>query len=156
MSQDKISDILHAAPRLHAFRRASLRKLFLLGTVLVLIASTVACSPLGSDDDASADEVPIEEQSPDVIIDQAVARWDETETAHFVLEIDGATYLDNDEKIELSGAEGDLSRPQSVSAVASVAISLVTLDVSLIFIGDDAYMTDFLTGSWGPAPDDFS
>src|SRR5690606_18957738 len=23
-------------------------------------------------------------------------------------------------------------------------------------IGDDAYMTDFLTGSWGPAPDDFS
>ncbi len=114
-----------------------------------------------SDDDepdvtATPTTAAIEDQAPEEIIDRAVARWDETETAHFVLEIDGATYLDDAESIELAGAEGDLSRPQSVEALASVAISLVTLDVSLIFIGDDAYMTDFLTGNWGPAPDDFT
>jgi len=131
-----------------------------LATLLVLaalLATTVACSPLGDDDDDTDDgEVPIEEQAPEQIIERAVARWNETETAHFVLEIDGTTYLDNDEQIELASAEGDLARPQSVEATASIAISLVNLDVSLIFIGDDAYMTDFLTGSWGPAPDDFS
>ncbi|MEZ4573013.1 MAG: LppX_LprAFG lipoprotein [Thermomicrobiales bacterium] len=98
----------------------------------------------------------MEDQDPATIIDRAVEQWDATETAHFVLEIDGATYLDDEEQIELAGAEGDLSRPRSVEALASVAISLVTLDVSLIFIGDEAYMTDFLTGDWGPAPDDFS
>lgn len=132
----------------------------IVATALVLAAlltTAVACNPLGDDDDNPGDgEVPIEQQPVEQIIDRAVARWDETETAHFVLEIDGTTFLDTEEQIQLSSAEGDLARPQSVEATASIAISLVTLDVSLIFIGDDAYMTDFLTGSWGPAPDDFS
>ena len=134
----------------------------LLGLLLMaLFILPVAAACGGDDDDETSStvtptEVPIEEQDPATIIASAVARWDETDTAHFVLTIDGATYLDDDEKIELAGAEGDLSRPQSVEALASVAISLVTLDVSLIFIGDEAYMTDFLTGNWGPAPDDFS
>jgi len=130
----------------------------MLALLLALVVS--ACDVLGDDDDSEPTATPtaesIESQDPNTIIAQAVERWDATETAHFVLEIDGATYLDDGEEIELAGAEGDLSRPQSVEALASVSISLVTLDVSLIFIGDEAYMTDFLTGSWGPAPDDFS
>jgi hypothetical protein len=127
--------------------------------VTFLLAAASACDPFGDDDDdatPTAGAVPIEGQSPEQIIERAVGRWNATESAHFRLEIDGATYLDDDEQIELSEAEGDLARPQSVEATAQVAISLVTLDVSLIFIGDDAYMTDFLTGNWGPAPDDFS
>lgn len=135
-----------------------LPSMVMLAMLLALIVS--ACDVLGDDDDsgptATPTAEPIENQDPAVIIEQAVARWNDTETAHFVLEIDGATYLDDDEQIELAGAEGDLSRPQSVEALASISISLVTLDVSLIFIGDEAYMTDFLTGSWGPAPGDFS
>lgn len=130
--------------------------MFLIGMLLTI--TTAAC--VSGDDEPeptpTATEVPIEGQDPATIISRAVAAWDATDTAHFVLEIDGATYLDDDEQIELAGAEGDLSRPQAVEALASIAISLVTLDVSLIFIGEDAYMTDFLTGDWGPAPDDFS
>jgi hypothetical protein len=128
--------------------------------VALLLVTASACDPFGDDDDddatPTAGAVPIEDQSPEQIIEQAVERWNATESAHFRLEIDGATYLDNDEQIELSEAEGDLARPQSVEATAQIAISLVTLDISLIFIGSDAYMTDFLTGNWGPAPDDFS
>lgn len=134
--------------------------LALILTAILMTSIAAACNPLDEDDDAgptaSPTDVPIEAQDPDTIIDRAVTRWDQTETAHFVLEIDGATYLDDEEQIELAGAEGDLLRPRSVEAVASIAISLVTLDVSLIFIGDEAYMTDFLTGNWGPAPDDFT
>ena len=143
-------------------RRTRLKEIFgLLLMALLIMPVATACGGNDDDDDeatstATPTEVPIEAQDPATIIASAVARWDETDTAHFVLSIDGATYLDDDEQIELAGAEGDLSRPQSVEALASVAISLVTLDVSLIFIGDDAYMTDFLTGNWGPAPDDFS
>jgi hypothetical protein len=37
-----------------------------------------------------------------------------------------------------------------------VAAGFLVVDVGLIFIGDDAYMTDLITGNWGPAPDDFS
>ncbi len=138
-----------------------MNKLLIFAAAAAMLATVIAgCGPFGDDDEPeeapTATAVPIEAQDPAIIIEQAVARWDDTETAHFVLEIDGATYLDNDEQIELAGAEGDLSRPQSVEALASIAISLVTLDVSLIFVGDDAYMTDFLTGNWGPAPDDFS
>ncbi len=136
-------------------------KKFPIALLIALLITPLLASCISGDDDepeatATATAVPIEGQDPATIIERAVTRWDDTESAHFVLEIDGATYLDNDQKIKLAGAEGDLLRPQSVKALASVAISLVTLDVSLIFIGDDAYMTDFLTGDWGPAPDDFS
>lgn len=128
--------------------------------LLLAAATTTACDPFGDDDDEEATPTPsavaIEDQSPEEIIAQAVERWNATESAHFTLEVDGATYLDDEEQIELSEAEGDLARPQSVEATAQIAISLVTIDVSLIFIGEEAYMTDFLTGNWGPAPDDFS
>lgn len=136
-----------------------MNRLIVLLLVSALMAPILASCISGDDEPEitpTPTTVPIEEQDPATIIENAVARWDATETAHFVLEIDGATYLDDAETIELAGAEGDISRPQSVEALASVAISLVTLDVSLIFIGDDAYMTDFLTGDWGPAPDDFT
>jgi hypothetical protein len=136
-----------------------LKNVLVFALLAVLILPGLAACGDDDDDDnssATATEAPIEEQEPEAIIERAVAQWDATDTAHFVLTIDGATYLDDDEQIELAGAEGDLLRPQSVEALASVAISLVTLDVSLIFIGDDAYMTDFLTGDWGPAPDDFT
>ena len=133
----------------------------LLGVLLIgLLAAPLVTACISGDDDPeatpTATTAPIEAEDPATIIARAVTRWDQTDTAHFVLTIDGATYLDDEELIELAGAEGDMSRPQSVEALASVAISLVTLDVSLIFVGDDAYMTDFLTGNWGPAPDDFS
>ena len=132
------------------------RLLQLLLISLLVTSLAAACISDDDDSDATATAVPVEDQDPATIIERAIVRWDATDTAHFVLEIDGATYLDDAEQIELAGAEGDLSRPDSVEATASVAISLVTLDVSLIFIGDEAYMTDFLTGNWGPAPEDFS
>lgn len=118
--------------------------------LLILTLGLAGCDTFGDDDDRA------EDISAEEAIDRAVERWDSTETAHFALEIDGTTYLDNDENIQLSNAEGDLVRPDSVEATAQINVGMVNLDVSLIFIGEEAFMTDFLTGSWGPAPGDFS
>lgn len=118
--------------------------------LLIMTLVLAGCDTFGDDDD-NAEDVSAEEA-----IDRAVERWDTTESAHFELDIEGTTYLDDDENIQLSTAEGDLVRPDSVEATAQINVGMVNLDVSLIFIGDEAFMTDFLTGSWGPAPDDFS
>jgi hypothetical protein len=82
-------------------------------------------------------------------------QWADTDTAHFDLDIDGKTYLDADENIELKSAEGDLKRPDQVSAKADVGVSFASFDVDLIVIGDDAYMTNFLNGDWERAPSNF-
>lgn len=118
--------------------------------LLIMTLVLAGCDAFGDDDD-SAEDISAEEA-----IDRAVERWDTTESAHFELEIEGTTYLDDDENIQLSSAEGDLVRPDSVEATAQINVGMVNLDVSLIFIGEEAFMTDFLTGSWGPAPGDFS
>jgi hypothetical protein len=94
--------------------------------------------------------------SVDEIVDSAATAWDETESAHFSLEIEGDAFLDDDETLALQAATGEGARPDSVEASAQVAAGFLVVDVGLIFIGDDAYMTDLITGNWGPAPDDFS
>ncbi len=128
---------------------------FVVAAIVLALASAVACNPF--DDNGESDAVsstpPAEELSAEEIIELGVTRWNETVTVHFELDVEGSTYLDEDQSIELSSAEGDLERPQSVKATAQVSIGLANFDVSLIFIGDDAYMTDFLTGNWGPAPE---
>lgn len=119
--------------------------------IIVLCASLITACGSGDDDDTAT---PTEDVSQ--ILNDAADRWDATETAHFELEIDGETYLDDAETIQLKGASGDMQRPDSVKAEASISASLLNVDVSLIFIGDEAYMTDLVTGSWIQAPDDFS
>ncbi len=88
-------------------------------------------------------------------LEHLAAQWAETNTVHFELDIDGKTYLDVDENIELKSAEGDLKRPDEASAEARVGISFATFDVDLVVIGDDAYVTNFLNGNWERAPANF-
>ncbi|HEX2280387.1 MAG TPA: LppX_LprAFG lipoprotein, partial [Thermomicrobiales bacterium] len=86
----------------------------------------------------------------------ASARWDETESLHFTLEAEGDTFLDSDRTIRLVSAEGDLARPASVEATARVSVAVTSVNVNLIVIEDDAYMTNLISGDWEEAPDDFS
>jgi hypothetical protein len=109
-------------------------------------------SPPGNyDPDALEPATSPEDQYLQDLADQ----WADTDTAHFDLDIDGKTYLDADENIELKSAEGDLKRPDQVSAKADVGVSFASFDVDLIVIGDDAYMTNFLNGDWERAPSNF-
>jgi hypothetical protein len=82
-------------------------------------------------------------------------QWAETESVHFTLDIDGATYLDANEQIELKGAEGDLARPESAKATATIQGGFIPFDVEIVTIGDDAWVTNFITGDWEAAPAGF-
>lgn len=125
--------------------------------LVALIATTLllatACS-LGEDDDAEAtEEVEVTAES---VLEQAAQRWNETDSLHFQLEADGDSYLDSDRTILLMEAEGDLARPSSVTATARVNVSIATVNVNIIVIGDDTYMTNLVTGNWEEAPSDFN
>jgi len=116
---------------------------------LLLLTFVLAACRDDSDDGGEAPSV-------EEIVDSAVTAWDETESAHFSLEVEGTAYLDSDETIILRSAEGDATRPDAVEADAKISAGFLTVDIGLVFIGDDAYMTDLITGNWGPAPDGFS
>lgn len=121
-------------------------------TILLVAALTPALLVACRNDSDNGDDNPAVEE----VVDSAATAWDETESAHFELAVDGTAYLDSDETLALRAATGDGTRPDSVEASAQVAAGFLVVDIGLIFIGDDAYMTDLITGNWGPAPGDFS
>ena len=89
------------------------------------------------------------------VLSTASARWSSTQSAHFALTIDGKAYLDSSQTLALRDAEGDLARPDSVQARAKIAASLATLDIQIIGIGPDMFITNFISGKWEKAPSDF-
>lgn len=109
-------------------------------------------NPPGGNYDPDIVTVSVEEQ----YIDSAIKRWSRTSSVHFLLEVDGSTYLDVNETIELKEVEGDLKRPDRAKADAEVQISFASFDVGLVVIGDDVYMTNFLSGDWERGPSDFN
>ena len=90
------------------------------------------------------------------ILGRASARIAETETIHFTLDIEGETYIDDGNTIQLLEAEGDLVRPDRVSTEFKIKVAIPTLTIRLIKIGDRAWSTNPVTGNWGEAPPEFS
>lgn len=122
----------------------------LLALFTLLAGTMVGCQR--GDDNGSDDSAATAED----VLAAARTQWDDTETAQFTLAVDGEAFLDNDRTIRLRSAEGDILRPDSVSASASISVMLLTVDMSLIAVGGDMYMTNFVSGRWERAPDDFS
>lgn len=117
----------------------------------IILLITVACSSNG--DDAEPTVEPLTAES---VLDLAADRWGETDSLNFTLEASGNSYLDNDETILLLNAEGELARPDSVSAEAQLNILIATVNVNLIAIGDESWWTNLITGNWEAAPEDFN
>ena len=90
------------------------------------------------------------------ILSRASARIAETETVHFTLEIEGETYIDDGNTIQLLEAEGDLVRPDRVSTEFKIKVAVATLTIRLVKIGNQTWSTNPVTGSWGEAPPEFS
>ncbi len=139
--------------------------------VLVLLASLVTSSCLGGDDDdeetesgtpvsTSASAAPSPTPTPitaESVLESASAQWAETESAHFTLGVEGNAWLDDDETIRLVSAEGDIARPNSVEGSATINVAIIgEVDISIIAIGEDSYITNFVSGNWKTAPPDFS
>lgn len=131
-----------------------MRSNLMLGIGFLCLLTLGSC--FGYDDDVE-EPTEVEESTldPQEVLDRGAEQWNETESARFELEIDGETYLDEAESIQLIGAEGALVAPSSAQADAEISAGPLSSDVSLIIIDGDVYMTDLLTGSWGEAPGDF-
>jgi len=90
------------------------------------------------------------------IVDKAKARFDQVNTLHFIVGIEGDVYLDKLRAQKLKAAEGDLVRPDKVSLTAKAQIGPINAQLKFIQIGDNAFLTNILTGKWEKAPSGFA
>lgn len=94
--------------------------------------------------------------SPTDILQQASQRLANTRSVHFMLEVEGETYIDTGGNIRLQGAEGDLQRPDKVHTTFQAEVMGRTISLQLITIGEESWTTNILTGEWEPAPLEFA
>jgi lipoprotein LprG len=133
------------------------RRILSMILLFLLIFTMAACmgdDDNGDDDDAAAS--PAGDVTPEQVLQDARDAWDATETAHFSLEVDGDAYLDEDETIKLVSAEGDIKRPGSVKAAAKVDAQISVVDINLVAVDGEIFITNLLSGNWEKAPEDFS
>ena len=90
------------------------------------------------------------------LLSKASARLADTLTVSFKLDVEGTTYIDAQNSIQLLEAQGQLQRPDRVKASFKVKVLAPTLTINLITIADESWTTDLITGRWGPAPEEFS
>lgn len=86
------------------------------------------------------------------LLQAASTRFEQINTVHFSLSVDGNVTLDSGGTIKLHGADGDLKRPDSAEAKANVSFLGANLSISLVTIGTNQYMTNPISGSWEKAP----
>jgi hypothetical protein len=107
-----------------------------------------------------APQQPVATPSPtpttEAILEMASRRLAETTSAHFVLDVQGDTFVDSAHSIRLLGAEGDLVRPDRVHTTFQVEVLGRAVSMQLITIGDNSWTTNILTGEWGHAPLEFT
>ncbi|MCO5223871.1 MAG: LppX_LprAFG lipoprotein [Thermomicrobiales bacterium] len=97
-----------------------------------------------------------EDADIETILSDAATRLQETDSMSFKMELEGTTYVDEMKTIQLLGAEGVMQRPDRVD-VTFTALVLKTQQISIrmITVGEDAWITDIVTGKWVPSPPEF-
>lgn len=116
---------------------------FILSTLIVTSISVPAAF---AQDDPAVD---------DVLFD-AAERLKETETMEFVMELEGTTFVDDAETIQLLGAEGVMQRPDRVDVTfTAMILGRQQISIRMINVGDDSWITDIVTGKWVPSPPEF-
>lgn len=132
------------------------RRVATLILLFLLVMTTTAC--LGGDDDDSSDASasPTREVTVDQVLEAGRKAWADTQSARFTLDINGDAYLDENQTVKLISAEGDIKRPGSVAATARIDAQISVIDVSLVAVDGQIFITNFLSGNWEKAPDDFT
>jgi hypothetical protein len=90
------------------------------------------------------------------VVDKARTRFDQVNALHFSLTVDGDVYLDTLHTQKLKSADGDLIRPDKVSLTAKASVGPINAQLKFIQVGDQAYLTNILTGKWEKAPAGFA
>lgn len=123
-------------------RRTFLRGLILAGAGLALPSRGALV--LGADTDI------------DTVLSNASQRLKDTQSMAFTMEIKGSTWVDDKQTIRLLGAKGVMARPNAVDVqFTAEVLGTNQIDIRMITIGDDSWITDLVTGAWVPAPSEF-
>jgi hypothetical protein len=134
----------------------------LAATVTAIVATGTALSATSSAFTGSAapgapqGTVRASDPQAQATVDKARTRFDQVNALHFVLSVEGDVFLDNLRTQKLKSAEGDLVRPDKVSLTAKASVGPVNAQLKFIQIGDNAYLTNILTGKWEKAPAGFA
>jgi len=123
-------------------------------TLLAGVTASAAFSALATRHADALQDTPADAQA---ILLAASTQLAATQTIRFELKIDGKTYIDDAEAIQLLEAKGDLVRPDRVFASFKIKVlGAVTANISLITIGEEYWSTDLVTGKWLTAPPEFT
>lgn len=118
---------------------------FRLGMALAVLMSVSACGP-----------PPPPELPPNEVVQRAAAAMLNQNTMHFQFEISGAPVTINPALgLSLRSSEGDFARPDRMGLRAKIISPLAALEADMIALGDEQYITNFLTKQWEPLPAEF-
>lgn len=91
---------------------------------------------------------------PDEIVARAGQAMAAVESLHFTITVEGGpAYIDDEAKLSLRSAEGELLRPDRVRATLKVgAGGLAIVELEAVGIGAEQFLTDPVTGEWRRMP----
>jgi hypothetical protein len=116
--------------------------------LLVLLATTLVAAACSGHDEAS---------DPDAVIALSVERMANVESVRFFLERTGVpVFIDDDNILEFTSAEGRFASPDSTDALLTVRAIGIPTQVGAVQIGADTWITNPITGSWEDAPAGFT
>lgn len=122
-----------------------MRTRFLNMLLAVVMVSGVLAAPATADD-----------PKVDDVLAAAATQLEETESMSFKMELEGTTYVDEAETIQLIGAEGVMQRPDRVDVTfTAVFLGGPQISIRMVTIGEKAWITDLVTGKWVPSPPEF-
>jgi hypothetical protein len=119
-----------------------------------------AATPIGSPGPTPITPVTLT-PGPDVTAEQILrfgaGRMANIHSGHFKATIEGTVYIDDDRTLQLVSAEGNVVQPDRVQTQFRIRVGNQAIStIRLITIGDEAWMTDLITGKWVPAATEFN
>jgi hypothetical protein len=110
--------------------------------ILFICLSLVACQ-----------KTSIEMLPPQEIITRSVERMTGLNSFHFVIDRSGApAYLDTQETLSFSRAEGDFIAPDRATADIRIIAPGLVAEISIVGIGESYWETNLLSGEWQALP----
>lgn len=117
---------------------------------LVVFSIVLALVAAGCSEEAA-------EADPDAIFALSIETMGNVESVGFFLERTGVpVYIDEDNILEFTSAEGRFSAPESTDALLTVRALGIPTQVGAVQIGPDTWITNPITGSWEDAPSGFT
>jgi lipoprotein LprG len=126
----------------------SRRWILLLGLIVLLVSQLTACA---------GEPEPTHTATPDLSPMEITTRAGQAmlalDSLHFTLEREGAlVYLDTERLLAFKRAEGAFNLPDKMRAVVHVITAFTPIDIGMVILGSDQYITDPITGKWGNLP----